>query len=144
MKAFLKNYRQAPRKVRLVANLVRGKKLDRVLTLLSAADKKSALPLKKLIESAISNAKSAGTKTDDFILKEIQVNEGIVFKRFMPRARGRASAIRKKTSHVSIVLGKTIEKNKESRIKNNKRKKKNDDKKEIKPSSVTKNKSKKK
>ncbi|MEK7589700.1 MAG: 50S ribosomal protein L22 [Patescibacteria group bacterium] len=144
MKAFLKNYRQAPRKVRLVANLVRGKKLDRVLTLLSAADKKSALPLKKLIESAIANAKSAGTKTDDFILKEIQVNEGIVFKRFMPRARGRASAIRKKTSHVSIVLGKTIEKNKESRIKNNKRKKKNDDKKEIKPSSVTKNKSKKK
>lgn len=118
MKAFLKNYRQAPRKVRLVANLVRGKKVERALTLLSFTDKKSTTPLKKLVESAIANAKSSGVNTEDLLIKEIQVDEGIVFKRFKPRARGRASAIRKKTSHISIVLEKTIEKNKESRILN--------------------------
>ena len=110
MKAFLKNYRQSPRKVRLVANLVRGKKVDRALILLSATDKKSTTPLKKLVESAIANAKSSGTKKEDLIIKEIQVNEGIVFKRYKPRARGRASAIRKKTSHVSIVLGEQLKK----------------------------------
>ena len=110
MKAFLKNYRQSPRKVRLVANLVRGKKVDRALTLLSATDKKSTTSLKKLVESAIANAKSSGTKKEDLIIKEIQVNEGIVFKRYKPRARGRASAIRKKTSHVSIVLGEQLKK----------------------------------
>lgn len=105
MKAYLKNYRQAPRKVRLIADLVRGKKVDRALTLLSATDKKATLPFKKLVESAVANAKSAGGKVEDLIVKEIQVNEGIVFKRYKPRARGRASAIRKKTSHISVVLG---------------------------------------
>jgi len=105
MKAYLKNYRQAPRKVRLIADLVRGKKIDRALVLLSATDKKATLPFKKLVESAIANAKDSGAKSEDLIIKEIQVNEGIVFKRFKPRARGRASAIRKKTSHISIVLG---------------------------------------
>ena len=105
MKAYLKNYRQAPRKVRLIADLVRGKKVDRALTLLSATDKKSTTPMAKLLQSAVANAKSSGTKTEDLIVKEIQVNEGIVFKRFKPRARGRASAIRKKTSHISVVLG---------------------------------------
>ena len=105
MKAYLKNYRQAPRKVRLIADLVRGKKVDRALTLLSDTDKKATLPFKKLVESAVANAKSTGAKKEDLIVKEIQVNEGIVFKRYKPRARGRASAIRKKTSHISIVLG---------------------------------------
>jgi large subunit ribosomal protein L22 len=105
MKAYLKNYRQAPRKVRLIANLIRGKKVDRAIVLLSATDKKSTTPMVKLLQSAVANAKSAGAQTDDLTVKEIQVNEGIVFKRFKPRARGRASAIRKKTSHISVVLG---------------------------------------
>ena len=110
MKAYLKNYRQAPRKVRLIADLVRGKKVDRALILLSATDKKATLPFKKLVESAIANAKSSGADKENLIVKEIQVNEGIVFKRFKPRARGRASAIRKKTSHISIVLGEQLKK----------------------------------
>jgi large subunit ribosomal protein L22 len=105
MKAYLKNYRQAPRKVRLIANLIRGKRVDRAIVLLSATDKKSTTPMVKLLESAVANAKSASAQTDDLIVKEIQVNEGIVFKRYKPRARGRASAIRKKTSHISVVLG---------------------------------------
>ncbi|MBL7045067.1 MAG: 50S ribosomal protein L22 [Parcubacteria group bacterium] len=115
MKAYLKNYRQAPRKVRLIADLVRGKKVDRALTLLSATDKKATLPFRKLVESAVANAKSSGAKKEDLIVKEIQVNEGIVFKRYKPRARGRASAIRKKTSHISVVLGE--KKNKEMKAK---------------------------
>jgi large subunit ribosomal protein L22 len=117
MKAYLKNYRQAPRKVRLVANLVRGKKVGRALVLLSATDKKSTTPLKKLVESAIANAKNSGANTENLLIKEIQVNEGIVFKRFQPRARGRASAIRKKTSHISVVLGEKKEANKPTKLK---------------------------
>jgi large subunit ribosomal protein L22 len=117
MKAFLKNYRQAPRKVRLVANLVRGKKVEKALTLFSVTNKKSTTPLKKLVESALANAKSSGANTENLFIKEIQVNEGIVFKRFQPRARGRASAIRKKTSHISIVLGEKKEVNKLTKLK---------------------------
>lgn len=115
MKAYLKNYRQSPRKVRLVADLIRGEKVDRALVLLSTADKRAASSVKKLVESAVSNAKSA--KKSDLIIKEIQVNEGIVFKRYKPRARGRAAPIRKKTSHISVVLG---EQSKKSQITKNK------------------------
>jgi len=103
MKAYLKNYRQSPRKVRLIADLIRGKKIDRAIVLLSTAPKRAASPVKKLVESAVTNSK--GKDKNDLIVKEIQVNEGIVFKRYKPRARGRASAIRKKTSHISIILG---------------------------------------
>lgn len=89
----------------MVADLIRGKKVDRALVLLSATTKRATLPVKKLVESAVANAKNTGKDKSDLIIKEIQVNEGIVFKRFKPRARGRASAIRKKTSHISIILG---------------------------------------
>ncbi|MFQ5661740.1 MAG: 50S ribosomal protein L22 [Candidatus Paceibacteria bacterium] len=102
MKAYLKNYRQSPRKVRLVADLIRGKKVDNALVILSTAPKRSAGSVKKLVESAASNAK--GKEKSDLIIKDIQVNEGIVFKRYKPRARGRASAIRKKTSHITVQL----------------------------------------
>lgn len=112
MKAFLKNYRQSPRKVRLVADIIRGKKVDSALTILSVGNKRAALPMKKLIESAVANAKTTGAGKDDLVIKEIQVNEGIVFKRNQPRARGRAFPIRKKTSHISVVLGEKKEKTK--------------------------------
>jgi len=143
MKAFLKNYRQSPRKVRLVADLIRGKKVGRALVLLSQGTKRADSPIKKLLESAISNAKSKSAKKEDLIIKEIQVNEGLVFKRFQPRARGRASAIRKKTSHISIVLEKTIEKNKESGISNIEQKVKDKDKKTVRSKVAEKQKSKK-
>lgn len=115
MKAYLKNYRQSPRKVRLVADLVRGKKVDRALVLLSQGSKRVDSPMKKLLESAVANAKTKGANKEDLIVKEIQVNEGIVFKRYKPRARGRASAIRKKTSHISIVLGEQLKAKSEKR-----------------------------
>lgn len=106
MKAVLKNYRQAPRKVRLTANLIRGKQTDKALMLLSQGSRRANAPMKKLLQSAIANSKSGGADKDSLIIKEIQVNEGIVFKRYKPRARGRASLIKKRTSHISIILGK--------------------------------------
>lgn len=117
MKAYLKNYKQSPRKVRLMADLIRGEKVGRALMLLSAMNKRAAGPLKKLIESAVSNAKASEDK-NNLIIKEIQVNKGIVFKRFQPRARGRAALIRKKTSHISIVLGEQSKKVRSAKTKN--------------------------
>ena len=104
--ASLSNYRQAPRKVRLVADLVRGKSVDRALALLSTLPKRASGPMHKLITSAVANAQSTkGIPASELMIAKIEVNGGIVFKRSMPRARGRASAIRKKTSHINLVLG---------------------------------------
>lgn len=103
--AQLKNYRQSPRKVRLVADLVRGKRAEHALGILSALPKRASEPMQKLIKSAIANAThNAGASAGDLVISKIEVNGGIVFKRFMPRARGRASAIRKKTSIVTLTL----------------------------------------
>ncbi|MCW9054486.1 MAG: 50S ribosomal protein L22 [Candidatus Pacebacteria bacterium] len=106
MKAFLKNYRQSPRKVRLVADLVRGKSVLRALTALSFLEKKSALPMKKLIESAVSNAEQQGVKREELKVSEIKVDEGLSFVRFRARARGRAAPIKKRSSHIHVALGK--------------------------------------
>ncbi len=99
--AQLKNYRQSPRKVRLVADLVRGKRADRALAQLSMLPKRASDPVAKLIKSAVANA---GAGAEGLVVSKIEVNGGIVFKRFMPRARGRASAIRKKTSIITLTL----------------------------------------
>ena len=100
--ASLSNYRQSPRKVRLIADLVRGKTAARALDLLSNLPKRGSEPMIKLIRSAVANAKDASEAT--LVISKIEVNGGVVFKRSMPRARGRASAIRKKTSHITISL----------------------------------------
>lgn len=99
--AKLTNYRQAPRKVRLVADLVRGKSAEHALALLSALPKRASEPMAKLIRSAIANAQAPAS---DLYIAKIEVNGGIVFKRHMPRARGRASEILKRTSHVTLAL----------------------------------------
>jgi large subunit ribosomal protein L22 len=117
MKAFLKHYRQSPRKVRLIADLVRGKDVEKARAILSFMDQKSAPAIKKLIESALANAKHQKKTTDGLIIKDIRVDEGFSFRRWMPRAFGRATPLRKRTSRVTIVLGEQS-KNKESGIKN--------------------------
>lgn len=103
--ALLKNYRQSPRKVRLIADAIRGKKVDNAVTELSFMPKRAADPVKKLLESAIANAKNAGISSNVLIVKEISVNEGVTLKRWMPKWRGTAHPIRKRTSHIKIVLG---------------------------------------
>ncbi|HEU0085595.1 MAG TPA: 50S ribosomal protein L22 [Candidatus Paceibacterota bacterium] len=105
MKAFLKNYRQSPRKVRLVADLVRGKKTESALVILDSLPKRASLPIKKLIAGAVSNALYTGAEKSNLFVKEIRVDKGIVMKRMMPRAMGRGARINKRTSHVTLVLG---------------------------------------
>lgn len=105
MKAILKNYRQSPRKVRLVTNLVKGKKIDQALNQLTFTPKRIVPVIKKLLESAIANAVHAGISKDTLKVKNITVNEGFVLKRMMPRARGVGARINKRTSHIEVTLG---------------------------------------
>jgi large subunit ribosomal protein L22 len=112
--ASLKNYRQSPRKVRLVVDAIRGKGVTEALNILTFTVKRSSDPVKKLLNSAIANAKhNHGLDEENLFVKEIRVDEGITMKRYRARARGSAAPIRKRTSHVNIVLaeketGKTV------------------------------------
>ncbi len=106
MKALLKNYRQSPRKVRLVAGLIRGKSVERALELLSFSDKKSSEGIKKLLISAVANAKENDKKDPkNLFVQEISVDKGIEFRRYMPRAFGRATPFRRSTSRIALTLG---------------------------------------
>jgi large subunit ribosomal protein L22 len=109
-KASLKNLRISARKVRLVADMIRGKQVEEARNILSFNDKKAAEPLKKLLDSAVANAEHAATETkdrvdtDEWVVGMIQVNEGRTLYRFQPAARGRAAKIRKRSSHIDLVL----------------------------------------
>jgi large subunit ribosomal protein L22 len=105
MKAVLKNYRQSPRKVRLLADLVRGKKVAQALEALSFMNKRAAEPVMKLINSAVANAKHEGVDAKNLFVKSITVDKGMVLKRIMPRARGSAARILKRSSHIAVELG---------------------------------------
>ena len=104
MKAILKNYRQSPRKVRLVTDLIKGKKVSSALDTLNFTTKRAVPVVKKLLESAIANAVHAGLVADTLKIKNIVVDEGIVLKRMMPRARGVGARINKRTSHIHVTL----------------------------------------
>jgi large subunit ribosomal protein L22 len=101
MKASLNNYRQAPRKVRLIAELIKGKSAVQAQGILTHLIKKGALPIKKLLDSAVANA---GVDAATLMVKTATVDKGVVIKRWMPRAMGRAFPIHKHTSKVSIEL----------------------------------------
>jgi len=105
VKAKLGNLRIAPRKVRLVADLVRGKKVKRAQNILNFTIKKASSPLFKLLKSAVANAENNfHLEPENLYISKITVNEGPKYKRFMPRARGQSSMIQKKTSHVLLIL----------------------------------------
>ena len=108
MKAFLKNYRQSPRKVRLVAGLIRGKKVNEAIVELNFLAKRAGLPLKKLLLSAVSNAKQSGIEKDNLFIKELRVDKGITMKRMMPRAMGTGHRINKRTSNINLLLGEKV------------------------------------
>ncbi|KKU75468.1 MAG: 50S ribosomal protein L22 [Candidatus Nomurabacteria bacterium GW2011_GWB1_47_6] len=108
MKAFLKNYRQSPRKVRLVANLVKGKNVSGAIAELDFLAKRAGAPIKKLLLSAVANAKNQGIEADNLFIKELRVDKGIVMKRIMPAAMGTAHRINKRTSHVEVVLAEKV------------------------------------
>ncbi len=103
--AKLSNLRISPRKVRLVAGLIRGKKVSEAQNQLAFLNKRSTDPILKLLKSAIANAKNnAKANEENLVVSRIFVDCGPVLKRHMPRAFGRAAAIMKRTSHVTIVL----------------------------------------
>jgi len=102
--AKLYNYRQSPRKVRLVADAVRGKSVAQALDVLSFIPKRAALPIQKLVASALANAKAQELATDTLIIKELMVDAGATLYRSLPRSKGMANPIRKRTSHVVITL----------------------------------------
>ncbi len=104
-RAVLKNVRIAPRKVRLVVNLVKGKPVQYAMDLLKLTNKKAAPVVYKLIQSAVANATNgSAVDVDRLIVSEGFVDGGSSLKRWLPRAQGRATGIQKRTSHVTIKL----------------------------------------
>src|SRR5665647_576202 len=117
MKAYLKNYRQSPRKVRLVAGLIKGKRVDQAVAELDFLAKRAGLPIKKLLLSAVANAKQMGVEAENLFIKELRVDKGIVMKRMMPAAMGTGHRINKRTSHLNILLAEKVIPVKKSKIK---------------------------
>jgi large subunit ribosomal protein L22 len=108
--ASLKNYPTSPRKMRLVADIIRGKEVVAALNILKFTRKHSALPMEKLLRSAISNwqAKNSGEDITalNVVVKEIRVDVARTLKRISPAPQGRAHRIRKRSNHVTIILDK--------------------------------------
>jgi large subunit ribosomal protein L22 len=105
--ATLKSHNQTPRKVRLVTDLVKGKSVPKALAALQFLPKRAAEPIQKLIKSAAANAKAKGENPDDLVVQSIIVEGAGMLKKYMPRAFGRASLIRRRKSRVIVSLGST-------------------------------------
>jgi len=105
VRAVAKYVRISPRKARLMMNQIRGKRAEEALNLLAFSPQKSAFLLRKLVNSAVANAtENAGLDVDNLYVKRLFADEGPTLKRFRPRAMGRATRIRKRTSHLTVVL----------------------------------------
>lgn len=108
--AKLKNLSIAPRKVRLVADMIRNKRVEEARDILAFTLKGSAEPLRKLLNSAVANAEYTADEkheridTDSMVISRIVVNEGRTLQRYQPASRGRALRIRKRSSHVELTL----------------------------------------
>ena len=104
-KAVAKTVRIAPRKVRLVLDLIRGKEVGEAMSILQLTNKRSSPVVEKLIKSAVANAEhNYDMDVDHLIVSEAYADEGPTLKRFRPRAQGRATKINKRTSHVTIIV----------------------------------------
>ena len=104
-KAVAKTVRIAPRKVRLILDLVRGKEVGEAISILKLTNKKSSPVVEKLVKSAVANAEhNYDMDIDNLYISEIYADEGPTLKRFRPRAQGRATKINKRTSHITVVV----------------------------------------
>ena len=104
-RAILKYQKISAQKARLVANVVRGLKVDKAIEFLNFNNKKASRMILKVLESAVANAENNNSHDiDDLMVKNILVDEGPTQKRHMPRARGRVNEILKRSSHITIVL----------------------------------------
>ena len=105
-KATLRSARLSAQKGRLVADLIRGKKVDQALNILTFSPKKGAVLIKKVLESAIANAEhNDGADIDELTVKTIYVEKGAVLRRFTARAKGRGDRIAKQTCHIYVTVG---------------------------------------
>ena len=104
-KAIAKYQRVSPRKTRIVARNVQGLGVEEAMNVLLFTHNKPAGILYEVMKSAVANADhNEGLDVDTLVVKEVIVNEGPCWKRFMPRAQGRATKIRKRTSHITVIL----------------------------------------
>ena len=104
--AILKGVRISPQKARLVADMIRGKKVENAINMLTFSPKKGAEIMKKVLESAIANAEhNNSADIDDLKIKNIYVDKGATLKRIRARAKGRAAKIQKQTSHITLTVG---------------------------------------
>ena len=114
VKAVNKNVRSSPRKINLLLKNIRGKKADVAIKDLSFARQRIALEIKKTVQSAIANAENNNQyDIDNLYIKEAYVGKSIVLKRFRPRAKGRASGIKKPYSNLTIILSENLNNKKE-------------------------------
>ena len=105
VQAKLRGARLSAQKARLVADQVRGRQVEEALNLLTYSSKKGADLIRKLLDSAIANAEhNEGADVDELKISEIYVDEGMTMKRIMPRAKGRADRILKRSCHISITV----------------------------------------
>ncbi|WP_342599463.1 50S ribosomal protein L22 [Psychrobacillus sp. FSL H8-0483] len=104
-KAIAKTVRIAPRKVRLVVDLIRGKQIGEAIAILQLTPKTASPVVEKVLKSAVANAEhNYDLDVNNLVVSEVFVDEGPTLKRFRPRAMGRASAINKRTSHITVVV----------------------------------------
>lgn len=104
-KAIARTVRIAPRKVRLVVDLIRGKQVGEAVAILRHTPKAASLVVEKVLKSAVANAEhNYDLDINSLVVSEVFVDEGPTLKRFRPRAQGRASAINKRTSHITLVV----------------------------------------
>jgi large subunit ribosomal protein L22 len=104
-KASVTHVRMSPRKMRIVANLVRGKRVDQAMAMLTHTPKRAGQIIKKLLISAVANAEHKGySDVDSLVVAKCAIDSGPILKRWMPRAMGRANRIQRRTSHISIVV----------------------------------------
>lgn len=105
VRAQAKYIRQSPYKVRRVLDLVRGLPVEEARHVLMFTDRRAAGPVKKVLDSAVANAEhNHALDADELVIAEAYADEGPTLKRWRPRARGRATRIRKRTSHITIVV----------------------------------------
>ncbi|MFF5996307.1 MULTISPECIES: 50S ribosomal protein L22 [unclassified Lysinibacillus] len=104
-KAIARTVRIAPRKVRLVVDLIRGKQVGEAVAILRHTPKAASPVVEKVLKSAVANAEhNYELDINNLVVSEVFVDEGPTLKRFRPRAQGRASAINKRTSHITVVV----------------------------------------
>lgn len=97
-------HRSAPRKARLVADMIRGRSVEEAISLLEFSPKRATVFVRRVLNAAVADAESADAQVDRLYISESRVDEGVIIKRFQPKDRGRAHPIQKKTSHITIAV----------------------------------------